>query len=282
MSATRPRPTPRPTPPVRPMHGDRSSRTSTWRVARRAGALAVTGALALAAPAAAHPFVRGGELPVDSLATMTLAMAHGCGSEASGEGDPTTDVSMEIPDWLRVVEVADLDGWAVEFEEDDDGVPEVVTWTAEGAEEPAPDFDLDVVASGEVGDERYLRVFQACDEFVYRWVGTPDEPADDPAIRVTLTEPDPDAPPPPEPEPEPADEPEPVDEPEATEEPDATDEPDEDDGPAGDAEADSDPEPLAADRDDGGLPGWLVPVTVVVLLGALGALLFARRSRSET
>ena len=241
------------------------------RIGRRAGVLAIAGVLLVVGPASAHPFVRGGELPVDSLATMTLAMAHGCDSETAGEGDPTTDVSMEVPGWLRVVEVAEEVGWDLEFEEDADGVLEVVTWTADGAEEPAPDFELDVVATGEVGAERYLRVFQACDEFVYRWVGTPDEPADDPAIRITLTEADPDSPPPPEPSDEPEAE---VEEPEPeAEEPEPEPAPDTD-------EAAAESEPLVTPTDGAGLPGWFVPVTAVVLLGAIAAVLLGRRGRS--
>jgi uncharacterized protein YcnI len=233
-------------------------------------AIAVVGTLLVAGPAAAHPSVQGGELPVDSLATMTLAMAHGCESETSGDGDPTTEVSLEVPDWLRVVEVADEEGWSVELEQDDSSRTQVVTWTADGAEEPAPDFVLDVVATGEPGDERYLSVFQACDDFVYRWVGTPEDPADDPAIGVTLTAADEDSPPPPEPEPQPetGPEPEPTEEPE----PEATED--------AEPEAAADTEP-AADADDGGLPGWLIPVTVVAFIGGLGLLLLARRGRSE-
>jgi uncharacterized protein YcnI len=275
-----PLPGPADRPPGAHVTGDPGG--SRRRVRRRAGVLAVAGALLVAGPASAHPFVRGGELPVDSLATMTLAMAHGCDSETSGEGDPTTDVSMEVPDWLRVVEVAQEDGWAVELEEDTEGVLQVVTWTSDGAEEPAPDFDLDVVASGEVGETLYLRIFQACDEFVYRWVGTPDDPADDPAIGVTLIEPDASAPPPPEPEPEP--EPDPESEPAPD---DTAGEPvDEDDGAGSEAAADataddSDAQPPAVEDDGAGLPGWFVPVTIVVLLGALGAVTFARRGRAD-
>lgn len=243
-----------------PLTAPRPRTTARGRIARRSGALAVAGTLLVAGPAAAHPFVQGGELPVDSLATMTLAMAHGCESETSGDGDPTTEVSLEIPDWLRVVEVADEQGWSVELEQDDAGAAEIVTWTADGAEEPAPDFDVDVVATGEAGEERYLSVFQACDDFVYRWVGTPEDPADDPAIGVTLTAADEDSPPPPEPEPEP----EPTAEPEPEPEP----------------EVAADTEPAATDADDG-VPGWLLPLTVVVLIGGVGLLLFARRGRTD-
>jgi hypothetical protein len=42
--------------------------------------------LLVVAPASAHPYIHGGELPVDSLATVTLDLAHGCDSEEEGAG----------------------------------------------------------------------------------------------------------------------------------------------------------------------------------------------------
>ena len=184
-----------------------------------AAILALVLVLLVGSTAAAHPFVRGGEAPVDSLASLELNMAHGCildggghsHGDAEAEGEPTTDVSLQVPASMRIVEVPEIDGWNVELEADAEGTVEVVTWTATTAVEPAPEFPLDVVIDGQPGDELYLRVFQACDDFVYRWVGTPDEPADDPAIRLTLTEPDP-ARPAPDPEP-PAEEADPAEEP---------------------------------------------------------------------
>lgn len=264
---------------------------------RRAGVLALGATLLVAGPASAHPFFEGGEAPVDSLTTLSLAMAHGCESEAAGEGEPTTDVSLEADDWMRVVDVPEPDGWQVEIEEGDDGV-EIVTWTADGGEEAAPVFDLDVVVEGEVGDERFVSVFQACDDFVYRWVGTPDAPADDPAIGVTLVEADPDSPPPPEdegPEPDEAAEPDDAeqsepDEPTQPDEPEI-DEPDVDepDAPETDAPDDSAPddadedEELATDElgaDSDGGSGWIVAVVVVVLLAGIVAWFLMRRGRT--
>jgi len=72
-------------------------------------AILVLAATVLAgSPAGAHPFLRdGGEVPVDSLATVTLDLAHGCGSEAEGTGEDTLEVALEVPPWLRVVAVAD-------------------------------------------------------------------------------------------------------------------------------------------------------------------------------
>ena len=170
---------------------------------RRGVAAVVLGALltlSVALPAAAHPFLRGGgEVPVDSLATVTLDLAHGCGSEASGAGQDTLEVALEVPDWLRVVTVADHPGYVHELEVEQGRIV-VVTWTAAAAPEPAPTFDLDVVASGTPGEARHLAVFQGCADAAYRWIGTPDEPADDPAINVRLVAADPDRPaPPPEP-----------------------------------------------------------------------------------
>ena len=155
------------------------------------------------AAVSAHPFVRGGgEVPVDSLATITLDLAHGCGSEAAGAGADTLEVALEVPEWLRIVEVADHPGYDHDLEVEEGDVA-VVTWLEVGGAQPAPTFDLDVVASGSAGETRYLAVFQGCAEQSYRWIGTPDAPADDPAVRVRLIEADPDRPAPPEAEPEP-------------------------------------------------------------------------------
>jgi hypothetical protein len=187
---------------------------------RRGVAAVVLGALlslSVALPAAAHPFLRGGgEVPVDSLATVTLDLAHGCGSEATGAGQDTLEVALEVPDWLRVVAVADHPGYVHDLEVDQGRIV-VVAWEAAAAPEPAPTFDLDVVASGTPGETRHLAVFQGCADAAYRWIGTPDAPADDPAINVRLVAADPDRPAPP---------PEPID----------------DSDPGGDAEIDPDPE----------------------------------------
>jgi uncharacterized protein YcnI len=252
------------------------------------GALVVTVLVAL--PAAAHPFVRGGEAPVDSVATITLAMAHGCGTEDSGGGDPTTEIALEVPDQMRVVEVAEDPEYTAAYEVGDDGRIEVITWTATGEGEPAPDLEFDAVLTGEVGDEVYLRVFQGCEGFAYRWIGTPDDPADDPAVRVTLVEADAAAPPPPPDEATPA-------EVEAAPGPDATED---------DADRRTTRSPTRTARrtwtvrsvrttppttqpwtsradaagggdEGGGLP-VLVPIVVALVLAGLGVVL-ARRSR---
>lgn len=219
--------------------------------------LALVGLVLLStAPASAHPFLRGhgegvgvGEVRVDSLATITLDLAHGCGTEAAGEGADTLEVALEVPAWLRIVEIAEHEGYDHEVEVAD-GRVEVVTWVEAGGAEPAPTFDLDVVASGEAGETRYLRVFQGCAEQRYRWIGTPEEPADDPAVRVRLIAADPDSPAPPAgPFEDPAAE-DPAAEEDAAGE-DAANEAVEDPSPTGEAAQEPD-EPVDGDEDAGG------------------------------
>lgn len=241
-------------------------------VAAAGGLLTMT-----AAPAAAHPFFAdGATVPASSLASASLSMAHGCGTEADGGGDPTLEVALEVPEQVSYIEADTIDGYELEIE-GDGAVPDVLTWTAVGGGEPAPTFDLDLVVEGDEGDEVFFRVFQGCDDFQYRWVGTPDDPAEDPAVRLTLAAADPDAPPP---EPEPAEDVEDAAPAEDVEDADAS-------GPdAADDELDGDPdatdveelptEPSGEEGEDGGLGGLPIIVGAVVLAG-LGALLVTKR-----
>lgn len=161
--------------------------------------LAVVAATLLftSAPAGAHPFLReGGAVPVDSAVTITLDLAHGCGSEVDGIGDDTLEVALEVPSWLRVLSVAEHPAYRHDLEMADGRVA-VVSWTAVGTTTSAPAFELDVVATGTAGEVRHLAVFQSCGERSHRWIGTPQEPADDPAIDVRLTAADPARPAPP-------------------------------------------------------------------------------------
>jgi hypothetical protein len=158
----------------------------------------LTGALLLLPTAAsAHPFLTdGGRVPVQSLATITLDLAHGCGDEQSGGGRDTDEVALEAPDWLRVVDVPQPDGWRVTTEQGAAAGTLTIVWSATTGAEPAPRFTLDVVVDGEEGETRFLRVSQRCGDRIERWVGTPDAPAEQPGIRLRLTAADPSSPPP--------------------------------------------------------------------------------------
>ncbi len=237
----------------------------------RASAVASLLTLLVATAASAHPFFRDGEAPVRSLATITLDLAHGCTADGGHDQDAqsaTTAVAVELADAVTFAEPHPSDGWVVEVEQADDRV-EVVTWTADGGAEPAPAFDLDVVLEGDEGDDIWFRVVQSCDEQVHRWVGTPDRPADEPAVSLALTAPDPDRPPP-----GPQDQHDAMEE--TKEEPpmDASEDPDDaPDDPPGD-----DPV-VAAEPDDGAAPVGLIAVAAVLLGG--GAWLLFRRGRRD-
>ena len=226
-------------------------------------ALALTTALLLATPALAHPFVAGGgRVPVQSLATITLDLAHGCGVETAGSGPDTDGVALEVPDWLRIVDVPAPDGWRVSIEDAVDeqlaaGVTGVIVWETDGGAEPAPRFAFDVVVDGEAGETRFLRVSQRCGDTVERWVGTPDAPAAQPAVRLRLEPADPASPPPPLPEPEPEPEPEPAPVPTPAPAPDAADE--------------------AADEAAGTAGRWTAAIAAVGGTLAVSAALAARR-----
>jgi uncharacterized protein YcnI len=230
---------------------------------------------ATALPAGAHPSFteEGASVPAGSLTTQILAMAHGCGTESDAGGDPTTEVAVEVPEEFSYVEALEVEGYEVTTE-GDGPVPEVITWTATDGGVPAPELPIELVVDGEPGDVVFVRVFQGCDGFSYRWVGTPDEPADDPAVRLTLTDPDPDAPPPP----TPTDPPVTADEPEEGDEP-AADEPADEDGQAGTDDEVTSVEDLPTEppEDEGGGFGWLPIVLGAIVLAALGGLLGARR-----
>jgi uncharacterized protein YcnI len=193
--------------------------------------------LALATPASAHPFVvGGGRVPVQSLATIELDLAHGCDDERAGQGRDTDEVALEVPVWLRIVDVPVPEGWTVEIEDAIGTTLGVVVWSATTGAEPAPRFALDVVVDGEAGETRSLRVSQRCGDVVERWVGTAEEPADQPAVRLLLEAADPTSPPPPLPEPAPEPEPEPRQEPRQEPQPAPEPQPETQPAPAADTE----------------------------------------------
>jgi hypothetical protein len=236
---------------------------------RGAVALAVAAALAFGmAPvvASAHPFVAGGgRIPVQSLALIELDLAHGCGDEQAGAGADTDEVALEAPPWLRVIDVPAADGWDIEVVRGEAPDTSIVVWTATSGAEPAPRFALQVVVDGIPGETRHLRVSQRCGTRIERWIGTPEAPADRPAVVLRLIAPDPDAPPPPPPEEPPSVAQLPAD-PSSEESP---------------SEARPDPDPAADGRSEGaGRTHSLTGVTIgPVLVLAVAAMAIARLRR---
>jgi uncharacterized protein YcnI len=254
------------------------------RPVRRGALTAVAATLLLAVPAGAHPYFDPREVPVDSRAELTLELAHGCGVDDHDDGhahgdesdeQPTREVAVEVPAAVSWVDATEADGWELELERDDAGEVEVIVFTAEeGTDVPAPAFELAAVHEGEVGDEVHWRVMQACDDATYRWVGTPDEPAEDPAVTVALVEADPDSPPPP-PEEAGDDDGADVDEPDVEAPEDADGEVD-DPAALDDEDLGMDADEPAATADEGGMPGWVLIVVLLAALAVAGAVLLMR------
>jgi uncharacterized protein YcnI len=251
----------------------------TAHLLRRGAAGAVAMTLLLATPALAHPFFDPDEVPADSLAQVTLDLAHGCDVDDHGDGDgfgdgaeaPTREVAIEVPEEATFVDPRVPEGWDLQVE-GGDGDQEVIVYTAEdGTDEPAPRFDLEVALAGGPGDEVYWRVVQACDDATYRWVGTPDEPAEDPAVGLELTAADEDAPPP-----------EQVGQTDGVTVVDQEDEPMSTD-PVDEAPEDEAPADLTDDfeaADDQGMPGWILIVVLLATLVVAGIVL-SLKSRDD-
>jgi len=242
----------------------RHARHTSARLSAVAMTIATASLALVSTPASAHPFIAdGGRVAVHSLATIALDLAHGCGDEQSGAGRDTDEVALEAPAWLRIVDVPGPDGWTVTVEDGATEGTRTVIWTATTGAQPAPRFTLDVVVDGEEGQTRYLRVSQRCGDRIERWIGTPDAPAEQPAVRIRLIAADPTSPPPPAPTPAPA--------PTPTAPPTAQD-------PAA--------VPAGADEEVGPAPGprstVLVASAAVTILLGLAAASARRRSRRET
>lgn len=248
--------------------------------ARRTLGLATLLVLLSATAAAAHPFITdGATVPAGSLTTMTIAMGHGCGSEGEGGGDPTLEVALQVPDEVSYIEPRDTDGYDSSVETDAGGSPEVVVWTATEEGVAAPAVSMDIVIDGAEGDEVFLKVFQGCDGFEYRWIGTPDEPADQPAVALTLGPTDPGSPPPPPAAPEPAAEAdnEAGTEPDqATPSPELPDEPSEDTTPSSTEATEQPP----AESGDNNL--WLVSGAGLIAVAGIGVLIRRRRRAASS
>jgi uncharacterized protein YcnI len=157
----------------------------------RAAGLAVALLVATARTALAHPAFGPSEVPIEGQRQVSLHLAHGCGADESA---PTIEVAVQPPPVVRDVVPGDKSGWEVTVERDDAGRIETITWTNPDSGEAAPSLPLTVTTGGddvELGDKVYWKVFQSCGEAgEFRWIGTPDDPAEEPAVTMTLVEAD--------------------------------------------------------------------------------------------
>lgn len=153
--------------------------------------------LLVPAVALAHPFVAE-TVPVQSAATLTLNLSHGCvaddGSHSDGDGEPTREIAVRFPDEVSVRTVADADGFTVEPPKVTDTYDEWTLRASDGVDVPAPVIVFAVVIDAAPTDTVWLQVFQGCDTVEHRWIATPNAPGGEAGVEVQLTAADPTAP----------------------------------------------------------------------------------------
>jgi len=153
--------------------------------------------LLVPAAALAHPFVAE-TVPVQSAASLTLNLAHGCvaagGTHSDGDGEPTREIAVRFPLSVSVRTVSDAAGFTVEPPQATDTYDEWTLRAQDGVDVPAPVIVFAVVIDAEPSDAVWLQVFQGCDTVEHRWIATPDAPSGEPGVQVGLSEADPTAP----------------------------------------------------------------------------------------
>ncbi|MEX2533552.1 MAG: hypothetical protein WD360_06270 [Nitriliruptoraceae bacterium] len=154
--------------------------------------------LLVPAVALAHPFVTE-PVPVQSAATLTLDLAHGCvadgGAHSGGDGEPTRQIAVRFPSSMSVRTVSDAGGFTVEAAQSTGMYDEWTLRAADGVDVPAPVIAFAVVVDAKPTDAVWLQVFQGCDTAEHRWIATPDAPDGEPGVQVRLSAADPTAPP---------------------------------------------------------------------------------------
>lgn len=172
------------------------SRRTLRAVAAAAVMVAVT-----AVPAAAHTTANPGEAAAGSYAKIDFRPGHGC------EGEPTQELTVQIPDGVVSVKPEQVPGWDAGTEigpydepvelhgqELTEGVREV-TWTAQPGNELPDDrfreFGISMKLPDRAGDTLYFPAIQTCPSGAEEaWIEIPqdgDEDLDSPAPSVTLT-----------------------------------------------------------------------------------------------
>lgn len=152
--------------------------------------------LLVPAAALAHPFVSE-PVSVQSAATLTLNLAHGCvgeGEHRDGTGEPTREIGVRFPAMVSVRTVTESAGFIVEPPQQTDGYDEWTLRAPEGVDLPAPVITFAVVIDAQPVDTVWLQVFQGCDTAEHRWIATPDAPGGEPGVLVQLIGEDPTAP----------------------------------------------------------------------------------------
>ena len=158
------------------------------RTLRRSAVIALLLLAVTAVAASAHPSFNPNQLPAGEAVDAVLVVPHGCnpagGMPEEGNASPTIVLDLQLTEEIVAFETHELDGWEVERISEG----EVVRWTATdgGTTEPI-EFPVTLTIDGPVDEAFYLAAFQECEEGEFRWIGTPDQEAEFPAVKLTTT-----------------------------------------------------------------------------------------------
>lgn len=97
-------------------------------------------------------------------AAVVFTVEHGCGMS------PTTDVALDLPQEVELIEAAEVDGWRLDVSD------ERVVWS--GGELPhdqAGDFTVVMTMPETPGLELFFPMVQSCTDGSYEWTETPRE-----------------------------------------------------------------------------------------------------------
>lgn len=144
-------------------------------------AACTAGALALAAPAAAHIDPNPTEAQAGSTLSVGFTVEHGC------DGSPTVQLDMRLPDGVTAAAPDAVDGWDGSI----DG--NVVTFVGGPlADDAEGTFAVTMTLPPTPDTTIYFPFVQRCEVGEIRWIGIPTEPGDDldePAPALFLTGP---------------------------------------------------------------------------------------------
>lgn len=157
------------------------------RLVRRALPLAAALTVVTATAAGAHPSFNPNELPGGEPVETVLVVPHGCsltgGMPDGDDATATTLLELQLTDAVLDLEPAEIEGWETSRDGD------VVRWEDAGGATTEPiELPVTISLAGDSGEDIYLAAYQACAEGgEFRWIGTPDEEAQWPAVKLTLT-----------------------------------------------------------------------------------------------
>ncbi|WP_460799532.1 YcnI family copper-binding membrane protein [Microbacterium sp. GXF0217] len=152
------------------------SRTSRTTFRRTALAVVLGAGLAIAAPAvaSAHVGVSPDALPADASTVLTFSFTHGC------EHSPTTALRITMPEGLASVSPTAEAGWDIAVERGDDGLVDVVTYTA--ATPVATDLrgavSMQVRPAEDAAESLAFPVEQLCESGANEWTEIAEEGQD--------------------------------------------------------------------------------------------------------